>query len=102
MPNYGYLTAGIEFDETIDLGKYTTRPGSSHTRHLTAVITHRGTDPRRGHYYAHVSDSGRWWLMNDENHTAIEATKEDVLAPTRNAQVTHASKPPTPHTHTHT
>jgi len=57
----------VKYDAKLPLQPYMSESQFGPTYSLYAVISHAGSGPNSGHYYAHIKDgTGNWHEMNDE------------------------------------
>ena len=57
----------IRYDERISLEPFMSEGSYGPTYTLYGVISHAGSGPNSGHYYAHVKGAnGKWYEMNDD------------------------------------
>jgi len=60
----------IRYDEGLSLQPYMSDGAFGPSYSLYGVISHAGSGPNSGHYFAHVKDgTGNWYEMNDESVT---------------------------------
>jgi ubiquitin C-terminal hydrolase len=67
----------LEYEETIDLSKWSAGQSSNMEYELYAVMVHEGSKAESGHYYNFVKSEEKWYKCNDE--CVQEVNKEKVF-----------------------